>query len=125
MADGQSLERLSVDAAVSPKPNWFSDLIIGPGYVIVRKTGVKITFKELTPKELAKFFVYLGVILTQGAWVRLTQKRRYRVWFAPARPRPWYVMWSAVTRAGIGIAKSPEEADAAFWFEDVTLGAPP
>lgn len=128
MADGQGLQSFVATPASepkAPKPNWFSDLEIHFGYVVVKKTGVRIGFKELTPKELAKFFVYLGVILAQGSWTRLTKKERLKVWFAPARPRPWYVVWSAVTRAGIEIAKSPAEADAAFWFEDTTVGAAP
>ncbi len=129
MADGQSIEKVqsrpAAPAIAAPKGFWLSDLKFGPGYLIVRKTGVKITFKELTPKELAKFFVYLGVILVQGGWVRLTQPRRYRVLFTPARPRPWYVVWSALTRGGVGIAKSEKDADAVFWFEDVTVGNPP
>lgn len=125
MADGQSLDRIERRIEAAPRPNWFSDLEFGWGYIIVRKTGVKITPKELTLKELAKFFTYLGVILAQGAWVRATQKRRYKVFFTPARPRPWYVVWSALTRGGVGIAKSEEEADAGFWFEDVTVGMPP
>lgn len=128
MADGQGITGFPATApadAKQPRPFWLSDLDIHFGYVVVRKTGVRIGFRELTPKELAKFFVYLGVILAQGGWTRLTQKERLKVWFAPARPRPWYVVWSAVTRAGIEIAKSPAEADAAFWFEDVTVGAAP
>jgi hypothetical protein len=128
MADGHLVERDAGLASESAKPglNWFSDLQFHwDASITVRKTGVKITLKELTAGELWKFFVYLGVLLVQAAGVRLSGRRRYKVWFTPDRPRPWYVVWSAATLAGVKFARRAEDADAVFWFEDVTLGAPP
>jgi hypothetical protein len=57
--------------------------------------------------------------------VRLSGRKRYRVWFTPDRPRPWYVVWSAATLAGVKFVRDERQADAVFWFEDVTLGAAP
>ncbi|HEX5007019.1 MAG TPA: hypothetical protein VFV70_07895, partial [Hyphomonadaceae bacterium] len=74
---------------------------------------------------LSKFFVYLGMLSVQAAAVRLSGRKRYRVWFTPDRPRPWYVVWSAATLAGIKFVRSEAEADAVFYFEDVTAGTPP
>jgi hypothetical protein len=126
MADGDLMQRDGAIEARQPGFNWFSDLQFHWNATItVRKTGVKITLKDLTAKELGKFFVYLGVLLVQAAGVRLSGRRRYRVLFTPDRPRPWYVVWSAATLAGAKFVRKPEEADAVFWFEDVTLGAPP
>jgi hypothetical protein len=126
MADGNLIERPAALSAERPGFNWFSDLQFHWNATItVRKTGVKITLKDLTAKELAKFFVYLGVLLVQAAGVRLSGARRYKVLFTPDRPRPWYVIWSAATLAGVKFVRDEREADAVFWFEDVTLGAPP
>lgn len=61
----------------------------------------------------------------QGAKARWSSGRKYRVWFTPARPRPWYVVWSALTLAGIRLARGEGDADAVFYFEDVTIGVPP
>lgn len=127
MADGNALESRSSFAPVAPpRANWFSDLQFHwDATITVRKTGVKITLKELTAGELSKFFIYLGVLLVQAAAVRLSGKRRYRVWFTPDRPRPWYVVWSAATLAGVKFVSNEKDADAVFWFEDVTVGLPP
>jgi hypothetical protein len=129
MADGNLLETKSAFAAqraAEPAANWFSDLRFHwDASITVRKTGVKITLKELTAGELSKFFVYLGMLLVQAAAVRLSGHQRYRVWFTPDRPRPWYVVWSAATLAGVKFARNAGEADAVFYFEDVTTGTPP
>jgi hypothetical protein len=129
MADGNLIERKTAFAArdgAEPGFNWFSDLRFNwDASITVRKTGVKITLKELTAGELSKFFVYLGMLTVQAAAVRLSGRRRYRVWFTPDRPRPWYVVWSAATLAGVKFVRSAHNADAVFYFEDVTAGAPP
>ena len=129
MADGDLLGR-EADAAQSgktaPRGYWFSDLQFHwDASLTVRKTGVRITLKELTAGELRKFFGYLGLLLLQAAGVRLSGRRRYRVWFTPDRPRPWYVVWSAATLANVKFVHGAEDADAVFYFEDVTIGAPP
>jgi hypothetical protein len=126
MADGDLLARETAVAAGSgPRGFWFSDLQFHwDASLTVRKTGVRITLKELTAGELRKFFGYLGLLLVQAAGVRLSGRRRYRVWFTPDRPRPWYVVWSAATLAGVKFVRGPEHADAIFYFEDVTVGTP-
>jgi hypothetical protein len=134
MADGQAaphdtpaLSAVRVARAVQlPRRNWFSDLQFhADASITVRSSGVRITLKDLTASELAKFFDYLFGVLWQGLKVRLRPGRRYSVWFTPARPRPWYVVWSALTLAGVRIAEREADADAVFYFEDVTIGAPP
>jgi hypothetical protein len=129
MADGNLFERKAAFAArdaAEPGFNWFSDLRFNwDASITVRKTGVKITLKELTAGELSKFLIYLGMLSVQAAVVRLSGRRRYRVWFTPDRPRPWYVVWSAATLAGVKFVRSAAKADAVFYFEDVTAGTPP
>jgi hypothetical protein len=129
MADGQSGLPASVasSAAAAPRPraNWLADLRFTWSGVVVRKTGRLIGPRDVTPAELAKFMAYFGIVLIQGLQARLSRRRRYRVWFAPERPRPWYVIWSAATLAGVAFAHSEADSDAAFYFEDATTGAPP
>jgi hypothetical protein len=125
MAEGTTMP---VDPVAQARPglNWFSDLQFHwDASVTVRKSGVRITFKELTASELSKFLVYFGVLIIQAAGVRLSSKRRYRVCFIPDRPRPWYVVWSAATLAGVKFVRDPGSADAVFYFEDATVGCPP
>ncbi|GAM98568.1 hypothetical protein U91I_02203 [alpha proteobacterium U9-1i] len=107
------------------RANWFSDLRFVWFGLIVKKTGRFIGPRDLTPVELGKFFGYFGPVLWQGLQARMSARRSIKVWFAPDRPRPWYVIWSALTLAGIRIARSEAESDASFYFEDVTIGAPP
>jgi hypothetical protein len=105
---------------------WFSDLQFHwNASVTVRKTGIRITLKELTVGELSKFLVYFCGVLWQGAFTRLKPGKKYSIWFAPSRPRPWYIVWSAVTLSGSRIVKSEAAADAVFFFNDATFGEPP
>ena len=115
-----------VRAESTPRSHWFSDLAFHwNGSLTVKKTGRRITFNELTPGELAKFFAYLGVVLAQSGWRGLSGVKGPSLYFPPERPRPWHVVWSALALARMRIASSPEEADAIFYFEDFTTGAAP
>ena len=133
MADGNPVQyeasALPAQQAAEPDEpgrNWFSDLRFHwDASITVRKTGVRITLKDLTAGELRKFFAYFGVALVQAAGVRLSGRKRYKVWFTPDRPRPWYVVWSAATLAGVKFVRDADKADAIFYFEDVTMGVPP
>jgi hypothetical protein len=126
-ADGAAMETTAVRVRQHRAGlNWFSDLKFHwDASVTVRKTGVRVTLKELTAGELRKFFGYFFVLLLQAAAVRLSGRRRHRVCFMPDRPRPWYVVWSAATLAGAKFVRDPSRADAIFYFEDVTIGHPP
>lgn len=110
----------------APRAHWFSDLAFHwNGSLTVKTTGRRISFKELTPGELTKFFAYLGVVLVQSGWREMRGVRGPSIYFAPERPRPWHVVWSALALARMRIAASPEDADAIFYFEDSTFGAAP
>ena len=127
MPDGSAIDTPALHASSTrPALNWFSDLKFHwDASVTVRKTGVRITLKDLTAGELSKFFGYLGLLLLQAAAVRISGRRRYRICFVPDRPRPWYVVWSAATLAGARFVRDPAQADVIFYFEDVTIGSPP
>ncbi len=106
--------------------NWFSDLVFHRDFSITSKaTGRRITFNDLTPVELAKFLEYFAGVLAQAGWRRLNRAQGPSLYFAPQRPRPWHVVWSAVALSCMRIAETPEAADALFYFEDSTWGAAP
>ena len=107
------------------KANWFSDLRLTRHGLIVKKTGRRIGLAEITPSEFVKFCLYFAVVLMKGLAVRMTRPSGHSVWFAPDRPRPWYILWSAMTLSGIRFAPTPASADVAFYFEDTTQGVPP
>ena len=56
---------------------------------------------------------YLAVSLRY--WVLVFSGRRGpRIWFSPQRPRPWYLVRSALAWTGGRLARSPEAADISF-----------
>ena len=107
------------------RANWFSDLRLTRRGLIVKKTGRRIGLAEITPMEFVKFCLYFAVVLVRGLNVRLSRPSHLAVWFAPDRPRPWYILWSAMTLSGVRFAKAPDKANVAFYFEDTTEGDPP
>src|SRR5262245_50226527 len=129
MADGDLIQGQPMTApavAAEPRANWFSDLQFHwDASLTVRKTGIRITLKELTAGELRQVFGYFGLLLVQGAGVRFSGCKPHKVWFTPDRPRPWYVVWSAAALAGVKFVRNAKDAEAVFYFEDVTVGTPP
>jgi hypothetical protein len=103
---------------------WFADLTFTWRGIIDAKTGRTVTTAELTPMELTKFLGYLAVVLLQAGLTRGPAHLRRNVYFAPDTPRPWHVLWSAATLAGIRFSRNQATADAIFYFEDKTYGAP-
>jgi len=110
---------------VIARANWFSDLRLTRHGLIVKKTGRRIGLAEITPKEFVKFCLYFAVVLVKGLYVRIMRPSGLAVWFAPDRPRPWYILWSAMTLSGVRFARTPDKANVAFYFEDTTQGDPP
>jgi hypothetical protein len=105
---------------------WLSDFTWRDGRVEVRKTGVRLALDYHLVAEIASWAVYLAMLWTVAAVARLRRRRPLALWYAPDRPRPWYMIRGAALWAGIGLARSPAAADAAFYFDDVTRGlAPP
>jgi hypothetical protein len=107
------------------RANWFSDLQLTRHGLIVKKTGRRIGLAEITPMEFIKFCLYFAVVIVKGLYVRMMRPSHLAVWFAPDRPRPWYILWSAMTLSGVRFARTPDEANVAFYFEDTTQGDPP
>lgn len=121
-------ERVQPDCdtpSVIARANWFSDLRLTRHGLMVKKTGRRIGLAEITPKEFARFCLYFAVVLVKGLYVRIMRPSGLAVWFAPDRPRPWYILWSAMTLSGVRFARTADKANVAFYFEDTTKGAAP
>ena len=115
-------------AAAVGRGSWLNDFAVRRGRLHVRDTGAELVIDRDLIGDGFVWLVYHLVVRSRSVWLAATGKRGPAVWFAPAPPRPWYVLWSAMAWAGIRIARSPQAADAAFAFKDQTLqnlGRPP
>ncbi len=90
----------------------------------VRKTGARVPVDRAVIKDFLIWLAYYGPVRIKSAATQLVRPGP-SVWFAPDQPRPWYLVWGAAAWGGMRFARSPEDADAAFYFEDSTLGSPP
>jgi hypothetical protein len=104
--------------------SWISDFSVRGRAVQVKKTGAVIPLDRALASEAA---TWLGLYVAIRAKTALNRvlPRGPAVWFAPDRPRPWYLIWAAAAWNGVRIARSPEEAQASFYFEDATAAPPP
>lgn len=103
---------------------WTSDFSVSGRTVRVKKTGAVIPLDRALASEAATWFGLYLAIRAKGL-ANGFRKPGPKVWFAPDRPRPWYLIWAAAAWEGIGFARTPEEATAGFYFEDATVGRPP
>ncbi|ESQ93499.1 hypothetical protein ABAC460_00085 [Asticcacaulis sp. AC460] len=104
-------------------PLW-GDFAWRDGGFYIRKTGIHLKITQALVAEIASWVVWLTLLAGAALWARLTYARRLSVWYAPDRPRPWYMCRGIAIFGGIDVAKAPDGADAAFYFEDVTCGQP-
>lgn len=104
---------------------WIGDFRLEDGYVHVKSTGVRFKNDLQLWRDIARWLTYYLFVRAHGVWAHLTRASRPRIWFTPYRPRPWYIVWAAMIWGGLRFAGSPEDADAAFYFEDQTQAAPP
>lgn len=97
---------------------WWRDFEYQNGVVTVKKTGVRV---PLEPGVIGEFFNWLPFYFLVESW-RLKPEAQTgpKIWFAPDRPRPWYLIWPVLHAAGARIAKTAAEADAVFYFDDST-----
>jgi hypothetical protein len=102
---------------------WTSDFDWSPGKVRVRATGAVVPLAPAVLAEVAVWLAYYVPVRLKAAVTRLVRPGPV-VWFAPERPRPWYLLGAAATWAGVRFARSPDQAQASFQFEDRTHGRP-
>lgn len=92
--------------------------------VRIRKTGAVIPLDRALASEAANWFgLYLAI--RAKALVNRLMPPGPAVWFVPDRPRPWYLVWAAAAWNGVRIARTPQEAQASFYFEDLACAPPP
>ena len=99
---------------------WNSDFKYSDGRVRVLDTGADLKLDRTLVGEAVIWFGYHAVVRARSWLMRLARPNPPQVWFSPNQPRPWYLVWSAMAWSGVRMARSPEEADAAFAFEDAT-----
>ncbi len=103
---------------------WTSDFSVRGRTVRVKKTGAVIALDKALASEAVTWLGLYLAIRAKTLANRLLPPGP-AVWFAPDRPRPWYLIWAAAAWNGLRIAKSPDEAQASFFFEDATHARPP
>jgi hypothetical protein len=104
--------------------SWISDFTVAGRAVRVKKTGAVVRIDRTVAGEAANWLALYLAIKAKAALNRLTRPGP-AVWFAPDRPRPWYLIWAAAAWNGVRIAQSPDEAQASFYFEDQTCAPRP
>lgn len=110
-------------AAPPARTHWLSDFEWADGRLRIRKTDISLALDGKLWAEVARWIPYLAVLGLRGGWARAGRTlrgRRRSIWFAPQRPRPWYLARGAAMWAGIEVAAHPDRADTAFYFDDVT-----
>lgn len=118
---------LTIDT--SPNKNtqrglWLGDFRLENGKITVKSTGTTFANDLQLWGDIRRWLTYFFYVRLVGFWAALT-KPATRIWFTPNIPRPWYIIWSASVWAGVHFAKTPQRADAAFYFEDKTVALPP
>lgn len=113
--------------AISPprRRHWLADFAWQDGQILIRKTGIRLSLSWALINEICNWAVYLLILNIVALRTQLSGRPRKRIWFAPERPRPWYLVRGAAMWAGIDVAGDAHEADAAVYFDDTTLGQPP
>lgn len=109
------------DGRVTP---WISDFAWRDGRLEVRKTGINLSLNRDVLAEIAAWALWLALLWPAAWFAKLKRRRSLSIWFAPERPRPWYLIRATAMWAGIDVARRPDEAAAAFYFDDVTVGVP-
>ena len=95
------------------------------GRVIIPASGGDIPLDLQLLADCARWFGYYLLVRGKALLNVFTQARGPKLYCTPVTPRPWYIVWSAMTWAGIRFARTPADADAALYFEDQTLAAAP
>ncbi|MEO1040452.1 MAG: hypothetical protein AAFX09_13005 [Pseudomonadota bacterium] len=101
---------------------WWRDFHYEDGVMHVKKTGAEVPVEPGVVGETLNWMVFHARVEVERRRIR---RDGPRIWFAPDRPRPWYLIWPVVQLAGFRQAYSPEEADLGFFFEDLTESTPP
>ncbi len=91
--------------------------------IVLAKTGNSAALDRALLVEVAKWVGCYLLVRLRALFV--ARRPRRSIWFTPDVPHPRYMVRIAAIYAGIGVAKTPEAASAAFFFEDATSSIPP
>lgn len=100
---------------------WLGAFAVRGSRVHLRKTGNSARIDTALLIEVVTWLAFQAAVARRAAG----RRRRASLWFAPDVPQHWYLVRTAAALAGIGVARSPQAADAAFFFEDATVSVPP
>jgi len=98
---------------------WTSDFEWAGARLRVKKTGALVALDGSTLAGFGRWLPYYLAVRARQLALSVAPGRP-AIWFAPDRPRPWYLVWAAAAWVGVRIARAPDKADAAFYFEDAT-----
>lgn len=107
------------------------DFSLRGGRVILRKTGNSAVIDRALLAEVAIWVTFYVALRLQTGWTALRLRARGEqpvkrsIWFTPDVPHPRYMIRVAAIAAGFRVARTPSEADAAFFFDDATKSVPP
>lgn len=104
---------------------WSTDFEFRRDHLRVKKTGARVPYRLSVLKEVLDWLAFFFAVQAARAWNGLRGRRGPALYFAPDRPRPWYLVWAVCKFAGARIVNDPACADAAFFFEDATRSTPP
>jgi len=97
---------------------WWNDFEFDKGVVTVKKTGARLPLDTGLIGEVLSWFPFYLVV---ESWrLKGARESAPAIWFAPDRPRPWYLIWSVLAAAGARISDSAASADVVFYFDDST-----
>lgn len=106
-------------------PSWWgADFVVRNGRVRIPASGGDIPLDLQLLADVARWLGYY--LLVRGkSLLNIFTRPGPRIYCTPVTPRPWYIVWSAVTWAGMRFARTANEANIALYFEDRTRGATP
>lgn len=100
---------------------WWHDFHYSHGVMHVKATGAAV---PVEPGVISLSLRWLRFHLCIEAERRAIPADGPAIWFAPDRPRPWYLIWPTLALSGLKLARAPQEAQLAFRFEDRTACGP-
>ncbi len=115
-------------AAAADRPSRglrLGDYAYRAGRIYLRKTGNSARIDRALVAEVVIWLTFYGIVRLRGALRRLSPGRRPAIWFVPDVPAGRYMIRAAAAWAGIALARSAANADAAFFFDDSTRSVAP
>jgi hypothetical protein len=100
------------------KRHWLDDFHITKGTWVSKKTGIVVKVTPLVVQETLDWLLYFAVFSLFRLAGFYRRAASPKIWFAPERARPWYLVWPTLIAAGARIVDDPKEADLAFQFDD-------